>query len=382
VTTVIGPLLNSRGISAEQLGFLNSMNWAVITLASVPAGRLSDEVGRLLPFLVSAGTASVGWALLILRTDFIFSTVAFLAAGLSLALFTPNSTALISESCPIAVAPIYFALFHMVTWGCAALASAASGWASGSLGAESPLLMASVLYAMSGAALMLSARRASHKSSNLGGTGTRGALHAIDLRGAVTTIRSNRLLAFYGFGLFFHTFGFLMITPYLSLYAEKIIGLDMAGVGLVMAAWNGGLMVGLLPWAWASTKKGREAILVAHFILSAVTWSAVTLSQDLVSSMFIMFVFGIVGSMDLPARRTLTAELSSPEKLAEATGFIELATGIGGLTGSLLGGVLWERLGPTFPFYAGSLMTLLSVAPMLKLAARVKNRTMTAGGTS
>jgi MFS family permease len=86
----------------------------------------------------------------------------------------------------------------------------------------------------------------------------------------------------------------------------------------------------------------------------------------------LLFFFGLVGSMDLPARRALTAELSPKDKLAEATGFIELVNGIGGLLGSLLGGFLFQGLGPAFPFYFGPLMTLLSVPPMLKLAGRIR----------
>ena len=76
--------------------------------------------------------------------------------------------------------------------------------------------------------------------------------------------------------------------------------------------------------------------------------------------------------MDLPARRALTAELSPKDKLAEATGFIELVNGIGGLLGSLLGGFVFQGLGPAFPFYFSPLMTLLSVPPMLKLAGRMR----------
>jgi len=189
----------------------------------------------------------------------------------------------------------------------------------------------------------------------------------------IASVRSNSLLSFYGFALFFHAFGFSMITPYLSLFADKVVGLDMTGVGLVMAAWNAGLMVGIVPWGWVSTKMGSEVTLVGHFVLSAISWFTLTLSQDLASTAALMFLFGLVGSMDMPARRALTGELASKEKLAEATGFIELVNGMGGLLGSVLGGFVWERLGPAYPFYIGPLMTLISVPPMLKLASRVRS---------
>ena len=381
VTTVIGPLLNSKGISAERIGIINSANWAVVTLASIPAGRLSDRLGRLVPFVVSAVAAAAAWGALYLKVDFTMSLIAFVLAGLSLALFTPNSIAMISERFSPSIAPILFAVFYLVTWGGAAIASMFSGWASENLGTTSPLLISSVLFVVSGIALMVSAW--SNGKGGISGNerSMRHLLDSMDIRTIVSSVKDNPLLAFYGFALFFHAFGFQMITPYLSLYAEKAIGLDMAGIGLAMAAWNAGMMVGIVPCGWISARIGSEVTLVAHFILSALSWSAITLSRDLASTVALLFLFGLAGSMDLPARRALTSELSPRNKLAETTGFIELVNGIGGLLGSLVGGFLFQGLGPAFPFYFGSLMTLLAVPPMFRLAGRVRKESRNPHGT-
>jgi MFS family permease len=373
ISTMIAPLLNSRGISAEQIGLLNSANWAVVTVASIPAGRLSDKVGRLLPFLISALSAAVAWGALYFRTDLSVSFLAFAMVGLSLALFTPNSTAVISERFNSRVAPILFAVFYLSTWGGAAIASVLAGWASEKVSPSSPLLMASFLYALSGVALVASVLTVTRTPGGNAGTG--GTSGILDVRSMIDNVGSNPLLASYGFALFFHALGYSMITPYFSLYADMAVGLDMTDVGLVMAAWNVGMMAGIIPWGWVSARSGSEVTLVGHFLFSAVSWPAITLSRDLSSAIALAFLFGLVGSMDMPARRSLTAELSPKERLAEATGFIELVNGTGGLVGSLLGGLAWERLGPAFPFYIAPLMTLVSVPPMLKLASRLRNIT-------
>ena len=372
VTTVIGPLLNSRGISPQQIGLLNSSNWAAVTVASIPAGRLSDNAGRTFPFLISAILAAVAWGALYLRIDLWVSLFAFVTAGLSLALFTPNSIATISERHSSRLAPILFAVFYFSIWGGAAIASVLAGWASENAGASSPLLIASSLFVLSGVALVRSVYPKARDKMPSGSLDARGIAGLLDIRSMVASVRSNSLLSFYGFALFFHSFGFSMITPYLSLFAEKVVGLDMASVGLVMGAWNVGLMAGIVPWGWVSTRLGSEVTLVGHFVFSAVSWFALTLSHDLMGAVILMFFFGLVGSMDMPARRALTGELASRDKLAEATGFIELVNGIGGLLGSVMGGFFWERLGPASPFYVGPLMTLVSVPPMLKLASKVR----------
>lgn len=373
VTTVIAPLLNSRGISPQQIGLLNSSNWAVVTAASVPAGRLSDNAGRRFPFLISAILAAVAWGTLYLRIDLWVSLFAFVTAGLSLALFTPNSIALISERHSSRLAPILFAVFYLSIWGGAAIASVLAGWASENAGASSPLLIASFLFVLSGVALGRSVLSRGRGRTQDSGLSTKGTARLLDIRSMISSVRSNSLLSFYGFALFFHALGFSMITPYLSLFAQKVIGLNMTGVGLVMAAWNAGLMAGIVPWSWVSTKLGSEVTLVGHFMLSAISWFSVVLSQDLTSAASLMFFFGLIGSMDMPARRALTGELASKEKLAEATGFIELANGMGSLLGSVLGGFAWERLGPASPFYIGPLMTLMAVPPMLRLASKLRN---------
>ncbi len=371
-SSIASPFFNDRGISPEQIGLLNSMNWGVISFASMPSGRLSDLIGRLGPFLFSSIFGAAACLLISVKADFSTASLLYLVMGLSVALFTPNASAFISEISESSKITFLFAIFYLVTLAGAAIGSVVSGWSSKNLWSESPFLFASILFLLSGVVYLVlfrRERRQSSRRSNLGAV-----VSSIDVRAMISTIRKSPRLGFYGFSLFFHALGFLMISPYVSLYSQKVVGLDISGVGLVIAAWNVGLVVGSLPWAWASTKRGSRYVLLGHFVLSSLSWLLFSFATDLTSAIVFGLILGIVGAMDLPARRTITVELAGNGRLGEAMGFIELINGMGGLFGAAIGGLIWERLGPTFPFYLAAMMTLISVPPVLVVIRDINNK--------
>jgi predicted MFS family arabinose efflux permease len=108
-------------------------------------------------------------------------------------------------------------------------------------------------------------------------------------------------------------------------------------------------------------------MMLAHLAISSPTWILLALSDSFASMGLYIFVFGLVGAMDLPARRTLTAETCHGENLGEAMGFIELSNGLGGVFGGIAGGFLWECFGPASIFYAASILTLFSTALFLMM---------------
>ncbi len=358
-SSIASPFFNDRGISAEEIGLLNSINWGIISFASMPSGRLSDIVGRVGPFVLSSILGSIACILVYFRADFLSALMLYLLVGLSTALFTPNASAFISDIFEAERVTVLFAAFYLLTLAGAAIGSILSGVSSQSLGPEYPFLVASALFVLSAIVYPLLIRREIRRRAQ------RHDFHTIastfDIRAMISTIRRNPGLRLYGFSLFFHSLGFLMIGPYVSLYCQKVVGLDIAGVGLVIAAWNFGLAIGSLPWAWASSRRGSGYVLLGHFILSSLSWLVFTSARDMISAVAFGLILGLVGAMDLPARRTITIGFAQNGRLGETMGFIELVNGMGGLFGGVIGGILWERLGPALPFYAAAILTLISV---------------------
>lgn len=366
--TVVSPFLNSRGFSPGQIGVLNSVSWGIIGFASMPCGRLSDIVGRRVPLILSSFLGMVACILIYFVTNPFTALSLYILIGFSIAFFTPNTSALIFESVESSRAPVFFAVFYLATLVGASLSSFASGWVSNIFAMKFAFLAASIVFLASIPIYFLYINKGGgHFKRN----GLQVLTYSVNIKAMLHMLRQNPRLGFYGFSLLFHELGFFMINPYITLFAQKIVGLDMAGVGMVVAMWNIGSAIGFLPWGWVTTRKGSGKILLMHLLISSPAWALLALSDNLASMLFYIFLFGIVGAMDLPARRTLTAELCQGENLGEAMGFLELSNGLSGMLGGAIGGFFWEAFGPNSIFYAASVLTLIST-PLLLLVVRKK----------
>lgn len=368
-SSIVSPFLNDRGFSPSQIGVLNSISWGIIGFASMPCGRLSDATGRYFPLILSSLLGTVACILVYWTTNLLTASSLYILIGFSMAFFTPNSSALIFESAESRKAPVFFAVFYLVALIGASTGSFVSGWISKNLSADLPFLTASLLFLASIPIYIVFLREdeGRFRSSEL-----QTLTSSFDVRAMTRMLERNKRLCFYGFSLFFHELGFFMINPYVSLFAQKVVGLDMAGVGMIVAVWNIGSAVGFLPWAWVTSKKGSWRVLLAHLLISSPAWAMLALSNSLWTMLLFIFIFGIVGAMDLPARRTLAAELCRGENLGETMGFIELSNGLSGMLGGALGGLFWEAFGPASIFYASSILTLVS-APFLYLTVKDMN---------
>lgn len=364
---IVSPFFNSKGVSPSQIGVLNSVSWGIISFTSMPFGRLSDSTGRRTPLIISSILGAAACILVYFKTNIFTALCLYILIGFSTALFTPNNSALIFESTESSKAPLFFAVFYLATLAGSSLSSFLAGWLSKIFAAELPFFTASILFLLSVPIYFLHIAAVRDRSP---GNRLKVLASSVDIRTTLHMLGQNPQLVFYGFAIFFHELGFFMISPYISLFAQRMVGLDMAGVGMVISIWNIGLAVGFLPWAWVTTRSGSRRIMLAHLAASSPTWVLLALSDSFTSMGLYIFVFGLVGAMDLPARRTLTAEICNGENLGEAMGFIELSNGLGGVFGGILGGFLWEGLGPTSIFYAASILTLFSTLLLFLLVRK------------
>lgn len=366
--TISSPFFNNRGFSPGQIGILNSVSWGIIGFASMPCGRLSDIIGRRAPLILSSFLSMVTCILVYFLTNLFTALFLFILLGFSIAFFTPNTSALIFERVESSRAPVFFAVFYLATLIGASLSSFASGWLSNVFAIELPFLTASILFLASIPFYFFYVSKGGGRSRV---SGLRVLTHSVNVKAMLRMLKQNPHLGFYGFSLLFHELGFFMINPYITLFAQKIVGLDMAGIGMVVAMWNVGAAIGFLPWAWVTTRRGSGKMLLIHLLISSPAWALLALSDNLASMLIYIFLFGLVGAMDLPARRTLTAELCQGENLGEAMGFIELSNGLSGMLGGAIGGFFWEAFGPNSIFYVASVLTLIST-PLLLIVIRKK----------
>jgi MFS family permease len=164
-----------------------------------------------------------------------------------------------------------------------------------------------------------------------------------------------------------------MISPFISLFAEKGVRLDIAQVGMVVATWNAALAIAQIPSGHLTDRFGARQLLLVHVVLSSASWIIYTWSWNLQSAVATMVFFGIVGALDMPARRTIMIEYATSDTgKATVIGSLDAITGAIGIAGPLIGGLAWQLLGSAAPFQLAGLVNAFACIPLVIMMRRTR----------
>jgi MFS family permease len=138
-------------------------------------------------------------------------------------------------------------------------------------------------------------------------------------------------------------------------------GIPIALVPLVMVAMNLVYATSAYPFGKLSDQVSHAKllalglmVLIASDLILAINdhWSAVLMGVAL---------WGLHMGMTQGLLATMVADTSPPEMRGSAYGFFNLMSGLSMLLASMLAGLLWDRLGASFTFYSGALISAIAL---------------------
>ncbi|MEM2904434.1 MAG: MFS transporter [Candidatus Bathyarchaeia archaeon] len=362
--------LDSLGFSPFLIGLTLTSYNAAMSLVFLPSGRLSDMVGRRVPLLLGCLTVAAGTLLLRFAHTAEVMIPLLIVVGVGQGLMGPSSTALIAESVAPSKSGLAFSVYFIASISASMVGSASSGILAGLFGYERLFLAAGLLGFASLAALYLLVREPSGRWNGSLGSAVQRSLRD-SLSGTVFLLRSQRDLLFLAVALSFHTFGLSMINPYVTLFAKEAVNMSLAEAGFMMSFQSLGLLVAQVPFGNMTDRFGARAMLLAHFVLSSLSWSFYAGSTSAPVAYVTVLFFGVIGAMDMPARRTLMMEYSS-EKVGKATvvGSLDAIIGLSGIAAPTIGGLAWSSLGYKAPFHLAATLNIGASIPLVMLLKR------------
>jgi len=340
---------------------------ASLSLTFLPSGRLSDKLGRR-PLIV-AGTSllTLSTLSLSLSNETAMTVLAVIGEGVGLALLVPSGNALISDVVYGRGSGLVFATYQIATLSAAVVGSFVAGAVAESLGFQRMFLLSATL--AGGTAVFAFAKVPGPLQGKMNGyaSALSESLRS-SVTGTVRILQSNRELALLTAALVIHVVGFSMINPFIPLFAEKGVHLDISQVGIVISVWNAGIAIAQIPSGQLTDRFGARPLLLSHFVLSSFSWVIYTLSWNLESGILTMFFFGIIGALDMPARRTIMIEYATAEAgKATIIGSLDAITGVVGIVGPLIGGLVWAQMGYASPFRIAGLINAFACVPLLAI---------------
>jgi len=149
-----------------------------------------------------------------------------------------------------------------------------------------------------------------------------------------------------------------------SLYLNEIGGLSLGQIGLLSSVFGIANMLVNIPAGWLADRRGERVAIALGFLVQFFGIMVFLRSAVFWQFAIAWALFGIGTALMAPAYQSLTSK-AVPEKLrGTAFGLIGSGLGLFSLPAPWLGGQLWERVNPRFPFQITALISLLSIIPV------------------
>jgi MFS family permease len=175
----------------------------------------------------------------------------------------------------------------------------------------------------------------------------------------------------------FFIFNFLMgfgmgsTSTVIPLYVQMIFNASTTDVGLFFSIGSGvAMFIALLPAAWVPARYGRRRTLLLCLSILPLMFLLWPFANDYTTLLLIYMAINGLWSMTWPSSLSLLMDAADKDIRGVITGFAQTSLMMGFTVGPLLGGLLWDGINPTAPFYA----SMLILAASLPMVPRLKKK--------
>ena len=153
---------------------------------------------------------------------------------------------------------------------------------------------------------------------------------------------------------------------FLILKAQRV-GLQVWQIFLLLAGYSLVSSLSGLPLSSLSDRIGRKKLLVVGWMLYAVVYLFIGLSQTVSSIILFTLLYGLYYGCTEGSAKALISDIVSEKRKGTAYGIYNMMTGITLFFASTAAGFLWQAFSPAIAFYFGSILAGVSAVGLLIL---------------
>jgi len=115
-------------------------------------------------------------------------------------------------------------------------------------------------------------------------------------------------------------------------------------------------------------KFGKRKMILASYLLFSLIFVGFAFAANALHAWILFGIYGIFVAINEGVQRAYVATIIKPEMKGTGYGIYHTVTGLAALPASIIGGALWQHIGPQALFFYGTAMSLLSCilfAPMI-----------------
>ncbi|MBS1126673.1 MAG: major facilitator superfamily 1 [Nitrospirae bacterium] len=361
------------GAGPEAIGFAVGVSTVTGIFFKLPAGALSDVIGRKRTMLIGLlFFAFTPFAYLMVKDYTLLIVVRFIH-GLATAIYGPVAMAVVADIAGKRKGEL-LSWFSSVTIIGNLLGAPLGGFilhsAPGAAGPSFPEFR--IAYLASGIAgvfaLVMALSVLRGEKSKEDGRGLKEAYHkfASGIREVISD--RNVVITSAMEGLQNLTVGAL--EAFLPIYAVKVAGLNEFQAGLL---WGIQVVVTILSkpiMGRTSDRYGRKPLITVGMILCAVSFAAIPLLQSFYTLMAAAIIFGLGESFVTSSSAALVADICKERHFGTAMGTFGTIFDIGHASGPILAGILIARYDYLFSFWVMGAMLLLAI-PVFTITVKI-----------
>jgi len=355
------------GADPVQLGSLQSVGNFVGALAAVPAGWLIDFYSLKRVFLLGTALLVASQLLYFAAPNWVWLYAAVILFYLGMRSTCTSCTVICAAElpneeratgrglCRTLSSTVAIATPLLAAWGVYAFGGI-------SVGGIRPLYAAQVVI-FAGIFVLLLARL---KDSHSGGAPTE---RSLALSGLTDVLRRGpdvvRLMLVVGL----MELPWTLASPFVPLYAHEVKGADEFTLGGIAMAMTIVPLLVSIPLGRLADRHGRKKLLFAMAPLAYLANLCLVLapaaSTGVSPALLLYGVLAGFNSISMALAAAMTAEIMPGDQMGRWIGIVSLFRGLIAIPAPLLGGLIWEHLGPQYVFLAAVAIDLCLRLPLL-----------------
>ncbi len=365
-----GPLealyLKDLGAGIAQIGLFYTLSQIIPLLLQILGGWVSDSLGRLKAIAIGSVIGIFTYIPLLLATRWEWVLVASALGAVTRSLIGPSFDAFIADHSSPENRGRLFGITQTLFGVVGVIGPLAGGFLVEALDFKGMIAIAAVLYILATILRVGMAREASKTQT--------AAPKPLTLASLKTNLGTMLGLILAG-GLFtwilitdgVRDIFFNMSFSFLSVYMQDIASLSISQIGVMNSIFGVAMIAVMIPSGWLADKVGERINIAVSFLFISVSIGMMAIVPPASPAWVYGLSWVIAGigvGLATPAYQSLISKAVPQRLRGVAFGLFSTSLGLVSLPAPLIGGYLWEKVSPQFPFMLTAFISLLSIIPV------------------
>jgi len=358
--------LKDLGAGIGQIGLFYTISQIIPLLLQILGGWISDSLGRLRAIAIGSVVGVFVYVPLILASRWEWVLLASALGAVTRSLIGPSFDAFIADHSSPENRARLFGITQTLFGIVSVVGPVLGGFLVEAMNFKGMLMIAAVLYLSATVIRVSMAREAARAQSANPNHLTFDSLKK-NLGAMIGLILAGGLFTWIMITDGVRDIFFNMSFSFLSVYMQDIASLSISQIGVMNSIFGVAMMAVMMPAGWLADKVGERVNIAISFLFMAVSIGMIaTIPPASPAWMYGLgwVIAGIGVGLSTPAYQSLISKAVPQRLRGVAFGLFSTSLGLVSLPAPVIGGYLWEKINPQFPFMLTALASLLSIIPV------------------